>query len=318
MTVLFSILVAAGLGFVICRGGICTVVAADEMLAGKGAGRFLSLFECGLWVLAVFLAVHLLAGRPLALVGGAGLGAGVIAGGMLFGLGAVVNRGCAFGTVKSIGAGRVELLGMLPGFLGGAALTRAAGFESLPAGGQSILFTVGLAPVIGLVAAFALWRLVLALRRIVRGEAVAILRRNAWPPALAMAVVGIGNAAILLLFGPWAYTTLLGDLATGEGGALGGRALLFAALMGGAMLGGVSAHRFKLERPTLIGTAMSVLGGAMMGAGATLIPGGNDSLVLTGLPLLWPYALVAYAAMAATILAALFMVRRLGLMAPPG
>jgi len=51
-----------------------------------------------------------------------------------------------------------------------------------------------------------------------------------------------------------------------------------------------------------------------MGWGSLLIPGGNDGLILVGMPLLWPYAWVAFAAMCATIAAALVVQAR---RAPP-
>ena len=41
-----------------------------------------------------------------------------------------------------------------------------------------------------------------------------------------------------------------------------------------------------------------------MGWGSLLIPGGNDGLILVGMPLLWPYAWVAFVSMCAAIAAA--------------
>ena len=38
-----------------------------------------------------------------------------------------------------------------------------------------------------------------------------------------------------------------------------------------------------------------------MGAGSVLIPGSNDGLILTGIPLLWPHAWVSLAVMCVTI-----------------
>jgi len=38
-----------------------------------------------------------------------------------------------------------------------------------------------------------------------------------------------------------------------------------------------------------------------MGWGSLLIPGGNDGLILVGMPLAWPYAWLAFATMCAAI-----------------
>jgi toxin CptA len=48
-----------------------------------------------------------------------------------------------------------------------------------------------------------------------------------------------------------------------------------------------------------------------MGWGTLLIPGGNDGLILVGLPLAWPYAWAAFATMVATIAGAMLAARRL-------
>ena len=45
----------------------------------------------------------------------------------------------------------------------------------------------------------------------------------------------------------------------------------------------------------------AVFGGALMGLGSLLIPGSNDGLILIGLPLLRPYAWLAFASMCAAI-----------------
>src|SRR5690349_14914892 len=68
------------------------------------------------------------------------------------------------------------------------------------------------------------------------------------------------------------------------------RMLVAGAIVGGALFGAgalLNARHFS--------------GGALMGAGAALIPGGNDSLVLIGLPLLQPAAGAAYVAMVSAI-----------------
>jgi len=48
-----------------------------------------------------------------------------------------------------------------------------------------------------------------------------------------------------------------------------------------------------------------------MAWGSLLIPGSNDGLILVGMPLLWPYAWLAFGTMCVTIAAALWLRRRL-------
>jgi len=48
----------------------------------------------------------------------------------------------------------------------------------------------------------------------------------------------------------------------------------------------------------------------MMGAGSYLAPGGNDSMVLVGLPHLFLYAFIAYLSMSAAIAAVVLVEQR--------
>jgi hypothetical protein len=81
--------------------------------------------------------------------------------------------------------------------------------------------------------------------------------------------------------------------------------LLGIALLVGATAGGVAAGRFKIVKPDLASMARHLVGGTLMGAGGLLIPGGNTGLALVGLPLLWPYAWLAFMSMCMTIYIAL-------------
>ena len=80
-----------------------------------------------------------------------------------------------------------------------------------------------------------------------------------------------------------------------------GRTLLALALLAGAVAGAASAGMFRLRISSPGDVARHFAGGALMGVGAALIPGGNDSLVLIGLPLLQPSAGAAYVAMVVAI-----------------
>jgi hypothetical protein len=106
---------------------------------------------------------------------------------------------------------------------------------------------------------------------------------------------------MFLLVGAWAYTDVLSELARGMAGNLAARLVLVVALLGGAMLGGHRAGRWKSTPLSFARLAHCLVGGALMGCGTLLIPGGNDGLVLLGMPLLWPYAWVAFLTMCATI-----------------
>jgi toxin CptA len=86
--------------------------------------------------------------------------------------------------------------------------------------------------------------------------------------------------------------------------SVGARSVLAIALLAGAALGGWTAGRFASRPIAATQLARCLAGGVLMGWGSLLLPGGNDGLILVGMPLAWPYAWLAIATMCATIAAA--------------
>ena len=125
------------------------------------------------------------------------------------------------------------------------------------------------------------------------------------------ATIGIGVTFVvtLLLAGRWAYTDVLADLASGMAASLAGPTLLLTALYIGALLGGRTAVRLRNVAPSAAQLARCFAGGMLMGWGSLLSPGSNDGLILIGIPLLRPYAWLAFAAMGVAIAAALALQR---------
>jgi toxin CptA len=156
--------------------------------------------------------------------------------------------------------------------------------------------------------AFAAWRLSGPLRQDGFRHALA---HRIWSPHAATTVIGIAFLLMLLVAGAWAYTDLLAELARGMAGGLAGslavRSALFAALLAGAAWGGWTADRFRRGRITAAGCLRCLGGGLLMGWGSLMIPGGNDGLILVGMPLLWPYAWVAFLLMCIAIAVALLL-----------
>jgi toxin CptA len=144
-----------------------------------------------------------------------------------------------------------------------------------------------------------------------RGE----LRSYVWSPHVATGVIGVTFAILLLVVGPWNYTDYLAELARRMPHDGFSRGLLLAALFLGAMVGGWTAGRIKPVLPTTFALVRCLAGGFMLGFGGSLVPGANDGLILLGLPLLYPHALLALAGMLVTISAALLLERRCSAMA---
>ncbi len=306
--------ICAGLmGYAIQRGATCTVAAVSEVVEQRSARRLLALLEAALWVsggLAVALALGLLPALPK----GYPLSLWTLAGGVLLGLGAYVNGACVFGAVARLGSGDWAYLLTPPGFyLGLALLTRVPALElphplATPLPGPAWIRFAAAA-----FAVYVLWRLAHALAR---KPATGSRWHRVWLPHEATIVIGVTFVVLLVAVGAWTYTDVLFDYARHLMRDAAWRAALLGALFAGATLGGLTAGRFKLRLWHWRAPLRCLAGGMLMGAGSWLIPGGNDWLLLVGMPLLWPYAWAAVAAMCATIYAALLIER--GLLAQRG
>lgn len=312
-----SLLLAAVLGFAAHRAGVCTVKAVAEVL-GSGRGFMLvSIGKTVLWVIATSLA---LAWSIPAMIPPHGypLTAATLGGGVLFGMGAAANRGCAFSTLSQLGSGH---LGMAATLLGFALASAGHGWLGQPAPApvplpwSPPLLPGSLAvPVSGALWLWAGWEIFRLLRS--RPRRMSWTRRiNAerYRLSAAAALIGISGAVLFAVNGPWAYTTVLAHGAAALLTSGPGPDAVLVALAGAALAGvGVSAWasgRFRIRLPSALGWLRHLAGGMMMGLGAALVPGGNFTLVLNGIPMLSPHALPAFVALLVGIAVPMLVMR---------
>lgn len=307
-----AVLCAGTMGFAIQRGGTCTVAAVEELLTQRRAQRLVALLEASIWVaggLVLAAATTLLRVEPP----GYAASVSTVVGGSILGLGAYVNRACVFGTIARVGSGEWAYLVTPIGFFIGCLLAGRLPVVQ-PAASLNLMSPVLQAAVwVALMfVAFAVWRILRTLNVVRRAHASsAKLRRpnpllwppagHVWSPHVATTVIGVTFIALLLLVGPWAYTDVLADAAHGMTGNLKARLALMVALLAGAVVGGLTAGQVRNEPVRIIGLLRCFAGGALMGWGSLVVPGGNDSLILVGMPLLWPYAWLAFGTMCVVI-----------------
>lgn len=294
IALIIAAICAAIMGYAIQRGSTCIVAAVDELITKRRANRFMSLAEAAAWVTAGALLWQML-GRHVALPIGYPASLSTAAGGLLLGIGALVTRACAFGAIARIGSGEwIYLLTPIGFFIGCVTLWPLIGHFP-PMHVASPVFNAGwlLVPF----AFFVSWRLIEALRAGRSGMFAA----HVWHPHRATTVIGIAFAISLIAIGPWAYTSALAAIAQGQKANMFDKLLLLAIMLAGALAGGRTSGRLRWHRPTLEVAIRCVAGGALMGWGTLLIPGGNDELLLVGIPLLQPYAWLAVTSMALAI-----------------
>jgi uncharacterized membrane protein YedE/YeeE len=307
------------MGFAAHRASICTVRAVAEVISARSAYMFASVGRSWLWVWAVmFSAIWL---SPAAAVGnGWALTAQALFGGLLFGFGAALNGGCAYSTMTRFVDGEGAMLVAITGFAAGSVLFATlleARWLSRPSNAPLMLQLVTSWSLL-LAAGFIGWAIYEAVRLWRSREPSASLRElllaPRWRLSSAAMVMGVTGAALLLLFGPFGYTAtfevlierVFGTAATAPSTA---RWAVLIALLAGMLTSTLLRGSFRLDLRPRRAWLLNFAGGALMGFGTALAPGGNDALVMYGVPTLSPYALPTYIALAAGVAAALLLLR---------
>lgn len=285
-----AVAAAFAMGFAIQRGGTCMVAAVEQIYRAKSASKLLALLECSLWTSVLGFGA-LSAGLRFTASPDFSPGLTAIVGGLLLGLGASVNGACVFGSVARIGSRDFNYLLALPGFfLGSLAHHLFIGTASVMVRG--IQHDTRAGPLIVLLVACLVFGLVHAWRN---------ARTSGMFLGYRLATVSIGFAFVLLavVSGPWTYTEVFARAAHGGAGPSLLEATLLGALLAGAVVGGGNGTRggaFRIAR-----AVQCLAGGALMGVGSAMIPGGNDNLILIGIPAFQSHAWLAICSMVLAI-----------------
>lgn len=277
------------LAFANQHGSTCAVAAANEIVR-EGRFRMLAGFVLAAALSAVVIALFDIAPRRAS-----ALGWSSVAGGVVVALGVALNGKCAMGTLASLGRGRLDRIGTVAGFALGAVLAASAGLRPAAGAGQGLAMSGWALGLGALVVAFAAW--------------LAARDAKSFSP-LWLAAIGLLNAALLGLMADWSYTGGLTELAMGNPVDLEAAALFLACLVVGSAIAARLAGTLRIRAMGLGDWLRSGLGGAVMGAGSMLVPGGNDAMLLIGVPLLLPGLLLAYVSFWMALLAVRWLMLR--------
>src|SRR5712691_3007549 len=303
----------------ICGASICNVRAIAEVIGSGTAHMLLSFGKTVLWVLVVTIPVFWLVPSAGAVPRGWAISGLSTLGGFVFGAGAAMNGACAFSTLARLADGQLRMLGTLCGFIVGVVSYAALA-------GRGWLLPPSPAPaVVGLLVAWAgilgLGLFLLALCESIRLWRTRMLGvrfkelvfAGQYRLSTAAMLIGLANGALYLVYGSWGYTGTLQQSAEGllheRDWPMTDRWLLLAALFVGMAMATWQRRSFRLGGRPKVAWLRTVFGGMLMGLGAAVIPGGNDALILYGIPSLSPHALPTYVALVTGIATVLSIMR---------
>lgn len=284
------------LGFAMNRGSICTVIATRELVAERRPARFIALIECAVWAA---LAYAILETAPIMPEDWSPLGY-LVPAAILLGLGTYVNGACVFGSVGHIGNGE---LGFAFTFLGIYAvlyiepvfdlLSHQPPTSAPPSPGAAL-------PALALLA-------IVALRLGVSRRSESNFRQL----TLGMGAIGVTSTILAVLAPGFSITASFGPIASIP---VAGALISFCMFGGSLVSARLRKQGFVLKWPTVATILKRTLAGILMGLGALLIPGGNDTLLLIGFPAGAWQAALAYVLFVATLAA---LIVKLGSTARP-
>lgn len=306
------------IGFAAHRASLCTVRAVAEIMSSGTAWMLASLLKAAAWAAAIAGALMLIYPAAAAPIQERTPHAIALGGAFVFGIGAAINGGCSLSTLQQLADGDLSMLATLAAFvcgvlaanefashLGGSALGQATSFWQ---GGHAL--------VLPLLLLLWLWVLLETVRLWRSPAAAAGFRDRLLAPAYrlssAAALLGIAGGLLYGLQGAWSYSNFLrAEAVSWQGDAPAPSALH--ALLVIAMLAGMLASSWQ-RRSFTLGPhwrqwPRRVAGGVLMGAGAALLPGGNDTLLLASVPTASIWALASYCALIAGVATTLFAMR---------
>lgn len=296
------------IGYASQRAGVCMVRAVREVIERRRLHRLAGFALAASSAMVVMALAEWLGAAPFETILGHPPDAMAVAGGVLFGLGSLAAGHCAMGLLASLTQGEVWRASSIAtmfvaALMLGPSMSQAAlmlpprdPLGSPLAGNIALALTLGGA--LGAGAAAYIYRRIGWKRP-----------RGGWSPIIAMGVVGTASGLLFALDRQWLYTSRIAEIAYGKAWT-GSATIGLAALIAGMTSATIAAGTFRLQVGRARQWLRSSAGGLLMGLGATLVPGGNDAMLFTGVPLLLPNLLTGYASFTATLLLALLLRRR--------
>jgi len=298
-----SLLLAALLGFTIHRTSLCTVRTMAEIFSSRKAYMLVAMLKAVLWVMAVSMPILIFLPETATPNWSHAVTAAAIIGGFIFGVGAAVNGGCAFSTLGHLASGNLWMLTTLFGFCFGVAclsvmIPMIEPCQTMP----PLLFMVPKTVVFS--ALVLLWLfLIWEIFRLWKSRAKEtrwnqLLLSRYYRLSTGALVMGFSGGALYALHGSWTYTNALKrqvqSLMQSIEQPVTIHLILFIALFSGMLLSAWQRGKIRFRWRRIKAWPRHLIGGSLMGAGAVMIPGGNDTLILKSLPGLSPHALPVF------------------------
>lgn len=291
-------------GVALNRGGTCAVASARALVRARDSVPLLGVLAAGTSAGMIVLPLASVLGSAARLPQSVPIGPALVVGGALLGVGAVVNGACLLGSLARLGDGELRFAVLPVGLATGSDLADALG-ATMHSATRAVDDSGTAMTVLPVASGLLLLALLAALSRFAP-------HRRLREIVGASILLGVAGAALYLLRPGWSYADLVHQR-FGATMQLAGAPATAAALatVAGAAASAATRGRFRPVWRPFAGILRSIAGGFLMAFGAVLVPGGNDALLLAGIPAGVPSAVLAYVVMTGVIAASFLLVRPL-------
>jgi hypothetical protein len=267
-----SILLIGVIGYLAQSIGLCLVRGVNEATNGKPLFLMAILLSGVLSWVSVIIAYYI--DIPVPFISYQ-VSLWAVAGGLLFGLGAAFNNGCGVSTISRLARGHLAMLLTIGGwFLGWLILTNFVPSPNIELFVISPLWHFSVLVVVSVVVILFMTRF-------------STDNRKVWATMLMIGLI----ASIVFLAEPhWTPSSLLKDMSfslcaiENSVWPAMSRFVLIIALIGGMLIAAFRANTFSLLPVGLQDSFKHLAAGTLMGIGAAIANGGNDTQLLLALP----------------------------------
>ena len=297
ISTIIACILAFWMGYSVNQSGTCLVASAHELHRRRRPRLLVGILAASAAAGLVTVPLSWSGAVGAVLAESADISLTLFMGAAAFGVGPLINDACLLGSLGRLGDGEVRLIAVPIGLAAGFLLVDRIIVNRSPLW-PSVLTAPSILSVTALAGLLAV--VVLSLMYISDRSTPQSGRR--WPLGVSMLVLGITGGSLYAIAPVWTYVDLVRRSLPLTMAGTGEIAILTVlASIAGAVSAALHQGKWRLQWPAIADIVNSLVGGALMGVGVALIPGGNDGLVLAAIPAFSPGGTAAYLLMTAAV-----------------
>ena len=285
-------------GFSVRRASLCLVRATLEIIKRKPPKALFFILQATAVALSITIPARIFFPDEILVTPSYGISWYLFIGAALYGVGASLNGSCALGTLNQLISGKIvflgTIIGMMIGFFGFLQIQNAVTLQKLDTTSMSGNHVYYLVPLMFLVWGISFFRIKKFLmenegRKLIKLKQY--IKSSVARDFIGTSIFGFCSGTLFLLLGSsWDYTQFIQFIEFNIfnksmfDSKIIPLLITTLALIMGVSLASIISKDIKFKNDNVGAYVRKIFAGILMGFSVGLIPGGNDTLILYGLP----------------------------------